>query len=154
MTTTTPSEGQVSDTKQELKPCPFCGCETIKISGSTNKNGNKNRGYAKCMRCYARGPKDFLCAAFPVWNTRSHADSKNVERQRQSTERVQEKYPTVGVSSWWSTEPNVGRVANGIPFRVDRLRGLGNAVVPQQARKAFEELSGLNLYNQPSAKEE
>jgi DNA (cytosine-5)-methyltransferase 1 len=33
----------------------------------------------------------------------------------------------------WATEPNVGRVANGIPFRVDRLKCLGNAVVPQQA---------------------
>ena len=34
---------------------------------------------------------------------------------------------------WWATEPNVGRVANGVPNRVDRLRGLGNAVVPQVA---------------------
>jgi len=33
----------------------------------------------------------------------------------------------------WATEPDVGRVANGIPRRVDRLRGLGNAVVPQVA---------------------
>lgn len=32
---------------------------------------------------------------------------------------------------WWSVEPDVGRVANGIPNRVDRLRTLGNAVVPQ-----------------------
>ena len=33
----------------------------------------------------------------------------------------------------WETEPDVGRVAHGIPARVDRLRGLGNAVVPQVA---------------------
>ena len=33
--------------------------------------------------------------------------------------------------SWWETEPNVDRVAHGIPNRLDRLRGLGNAVVPQ-----------------------
>jgi len=31
----------------------------------------------------------------------------------------------------WSVEPDVGRVANGVPQRVDRLKGLGNAVVPQ-----------------------
>ena len=34
---------------------------------------------------------------------------------------------------WWEAEPDVGRVAHGIPSRVDRLRGLGNAVVPQVA---------------------
>jgi DNA (cytosine-5)-methyltransferase 1 len=31
----------------------------------------------------------------------------------------------------WSPEPRVGRVANGVPNRVDRIKGLGNAVVPQ-----------------------
>jgi DNA (cytosine-5)-methyltransferase 1 len=33
----------------------------------------------------------------------------------------------------WSVEPDVGRVAHGVPLRVDRLRGLGNAIVPQCA---------------------
>ena len=33
----------------------------------------------------------------------------------------------------WAVEPNVGRVAHGVPHRVDRLRGLGNAIVPQVA---------------------
>jgi DNA (cytosine-5)-methyltransferase 1 len=33
----------------------------------------------------------------------------------------------------WAVEPSVGRVANGIPSRVDRLRALGNAIVPQCA---------------------
>ena len=32
---------------------------------------------------------------------------------------------------WWDVEPDVGRVAHGVPARVDRLRSLGNAVVPQ-----------------------
>ena len=31
----------------------------------------------------------------------------------------------------WPTEPDVGRVANGVPRRLDRIRALGNAVVPQ-----------------------
>lgn len=34
---------------------------------------------------------------------------------------------------WWQVEPDLGRVAYGVPSRVDRLRGLGNAVVPQVA---------------------
>ena len=34
-------------------------------------------------------------------------------------------------NDWWKVEPDVGRVAHGISSRVDRLRGLGNAVVPQ-----------------------
>ena len=40
-------------------------------------------------------------------------------------------------SRWkgWDVEPNVGRVANGVPNRVDRLKTLGNAVVPQVAYK-------------------
>ena len=37
------------------------------------------------------------------------------------------------VGDWWETEPDVGRVANGVSNRVDKLRGLGNAVVPQVA---------------------
>ena len=35
----------------------------------------------------------------------------------------------------WPTEPDVGRVANGVPKRVDRLKGLGNAIVPQLAMR-------------------
>lgn len=35
------------------------------------------------------------------------------------------------VASVWAVEPDVGRVANGVPNRVDRLKQLGNAVVPQ-----------------------
>ena len=31
----------------------------------------------------------------------------------------------------WATEPDLGRVANGVPARSHRLKALGNAVVPQ-----------------------
>ena len=51
---------------------------------------------------------------------------------------------------WWAAEPNVGRVANGVPRRVDRLRALGNAVVPQQAYPLFKAIADLEGLNVPS----
>jgi len=49
-----------------------------------------------------------------------------------------------GASDHWCIEPDVGRVADGIPARVDRLRALGNAVVPQVV-----ELIGRAIINAP-----
>ena len=42
-----------------------------------------------------------------------------------------------GLRQAWATEPGMGRVADGVPDRAHRLRALGNAVVPPQARAAF-----------------
>ncbi|WP_294856402.1 DNA cytosine methyltransferase [uncultured Oscillibacter sp.] len=47
-------------------------------------------------------------------------------------------------SNWWATEPDVGRVAHGIPSRVDRLKCLGNAVVPQQAYPIFRAIAEVS----------
>lgn len=50
----------------------------------------------------------------------------------------------------WTPEPAVGRVANGIPNRVDRLRGLGNAIVPQVAAVILDAIRETDQYfNQP-----
>lgn len=42
----------------------------------------------------------------------------------------------------WPAEPCVGRVANGVASRVDRLKALGNGQVPRVAAAAFNLLSG------------
>jgi len=42
----------------------------------------------------------------------------------------------------WPAEPNVGRVADGVASRVDKLRCLGNGQVPRVAAAAFEILMG------------
>lgn len=42
---------------------------------------------------------------------------------------------------WWAVEPDVGRVANGVPARVDRLKCLGNAVVPKQFYPIFKAIA-------------
>jgi DNA (cytosine-5)-methyltransferase 1 len=66
-------------------------------------------------------------------------------------ERNEEVFYVAGCG-WWASEPDVGRVANGVPSRVDRLRALGNAVVPQipeiigRAILEAEAMSGANSY--------
>ena len=44
-------------------------------------------------------------------------------------------------SEFWATEPNVGRVANGVASRVDRLKAIGNGQVPLCAATAWETLT-------------
>ena len=44
--------------------------------------------------------------------------------------------------SWWASEPDVGRVANRVAARVDRLKAVGNGQVPIVAATAFRILSG------------
>ncbi len=45
--------------------------------------------------------------------------------------------------NWWTTEPELGRVAYGIPHRVDRLKSLGNAIVPQVAYEILKRIVEL-----------
>jgi len=68
------------------------------------------------------------CSARPK-DVQGSQKGGELDRQRTSTD-----------SGWWNIEPDVGRVAHGVPKRVDRIGCLGNAVVPQQAALAFQML--------------
>ena len=67
---------------------------------------------------------------------REFQPSKEKSGQERST-----RIETRGINSyesdrnWWFVEPDVGRVANGIPGRSHRLKGLGNAIVPKIAEQ-------------------
>ena len=60
------------------------------------------------------------------WQSRNQFTS----RFNSSRESSEEGQRTMG-QGWWESEPNMGRVAHGIPKRVDRLKSLGNSLVPQ-----------------------
>ena len=47
----------------------------------------------------------------------------------------------IGAGEWWQSEPNVGRVADGVAARVDRLKAIGNGQVPLCAATAWRILS-------------
>jgi DNA (cytosine-5)-methyltransferase 1 len=48
-----------------------------------------------------------------------------------------------GGGEWWQVEPNVGRVADGVAARVDRLKAIGNGQVPLCAATAWRILNDL-----------
>jgi DNA (cytosine-5)-methyltransferase 1 len=61
-----------------------------------------------------------------------YPDGSGHERQRRSFTMFPEQFASERYS-WWKAEPGICRVHDGIPNRVDRLRSLGNAVVPEVA---------------------
>jgi DNA (cytosine-5)-methyltransferase 1 len=76
-----------------------------------------------------------------VANTESEQSHSNDNGQEQREISQQEQIELGGRSGgtlWpsnWEFEPDVGRVAHGIPGRVHRLKGLGNSIVPQIAEE-------------------
>ena len=58
--------------------------------------------------------------------------------QSQYNDRGSQSY---GSRQWWEVEPNVGRVANGVAARVDRLKAIGNGQVPLCAATAWRLLT-------------
>ena len=56
--------------------------------------------------------------------------------QRSTSQRTVSVQP-----SWWDIEPDVGRVANGVAARVDRLKAIGNGQVPAVAATAWRLLA-------------
>lgn len=65
-------------------------------------------------------------------------------RLRMPTDRGVVERPLHGKGAW-STSPGIFRVATRVPGRVDRLRGLGNAVVPQVAEWVGRRIMGVKV---------
>jgi hypothetical protein len=65
----------------------------------------------------------------------------NDQRKLQPKGFIENERRWIGDSSWWSTEPALGRVADGVAARVDRLKAIGNGQVPLCAATAWRILS-------------
>ena len=60
-------------------------------------------------------------------------------RSREGSNKIQDLFGNT--KEWWAIEPDVGRVANGVAARVDRLKAIGNGQVPLCAATAWRILS-------------
>lgn len=79
------------------------------------------------------------------WETNNLPSEVTEARERNRKPGSTDSFPTR-----WSAEPRVGRVAHGIPDRVDRIGSLGNAVVPQQAFPIFSAIMEIERVNNPT----
>lgn len=56
---------EIEQLEDQLKPCPFCGCESVKL------RNDERFWWAECVGCTARGPLAYnLRIATSAWNRR------------------------------------------------------------------------------------
>lgn len=108
-------------------------------------NGRRRESWEQAGQAARHG----LSACATGFNASSMADASKPglspsERQAVFGNGRREERRTTTECGWWSVEPAVGRVAHGIPSRVDRLKGLGNAVVPQVAELVARRVIAIN----------
>lgn len=73
-----------------------------------------------------------------------HAGHDRSEKGRQEPERSVGETSLFGgpdLVRWWDAEPDVGRVADGVASRVDRIKAIGNGQVPLVAATAWRVLT-------------
>lgn len=119
----------------------FCEVLANAQSGTRNVGASQETREYPEERCREIG----RCYSFTdaTHSQRRRLQSRLQQCARQTAELVaQDRWSYRGYQPWgnWEVEPRVGRLANGLPSGVvrDRLRALGNAIVPQVAYPIFQ----------------
>ncbi len=107
------------------------------IRGEANQVSDRGDTRLELERC---GQRQFSGGSEQnVADTQSEQSTPDDNGGEQGAVSEPQQVQPRGSDSWggrgcnWEIEPDVGRVAHGIPRRVDRLKGLGNAIVPRIA---------------------
>ena len=128
-----PQDGEARTDNIESGSEDVADTKSERLEGRNNGQGRERE---KGMRLLSTGSSES-----------ENVDDSSQQRLDGSRNPGERGWPEYTDSGWWSGEPDVGRVAHGVPSRVDRLKGLGNAVVPQVAEwigKRIMEFDGHN----------
>lgn len=77
---------------------------------------------------------------FAAWQSGASVPNATRERIDRSGNGGARWRPEFTNGDWWSVEPDVGRLADGVSDRVGKLRCLGNAIVPQVAYQIIKRM--------------
>jgi len=100
-------------------------------------NGNR-RGQQQPQSIEEKNQSISDTASIGLQGQRKHEQPVNTT-QGKNRQTVELEYGST--SDFWSTEPNVGRVVDGLAFRMDRLKAIGNGQVPLCAATAWRLLN-------------
>ena len=88
--------------------------------------------------------KSNVCHSYSKSSEQANKEAEsNTPEQKTRRRYSREPWPFASIDDWQETLSEMDKCSDGISFGVDRVRALGNSVVPQQAKKAFEILMGL-----------
>lgn len=162
------TKGRLPIRKKTEQPGFISGCEDVQHTNGTGRKEQHTpeepdqQGFPG-RRCHTRNICNTTGEGLP------YRSGKSMERQEQEQKSERPMRRTVepilggvadGISDWmdrdldflinhyWDDEPDIPRIATGIEHRVDRLKCLGNAVVPQQFYPIFKAIAEVeNLYH-------
>ena len=136
---------------QELRPTWVVG-ENVKGHIARGLDGViddlEADGYAWrafCIPAISVAAHHFRERVFVVAHAKRLRGLSQIECQEAHQAHARRPASGTGGSVGWETEPAVGRVADGVPGQLDRLRALGNAVVPRQAYPIFAAIAQTNI---------
>jgi DNA (cytosine-5)-methyltransferase 1 len=109
-----------SDSHQQTQRRQCSNVKEESYVGRTFEGRGRTNDRERCVRTTRQSSK----------NNMVYSDSERLEKWESIGENFSQEYQTLVGADWWSIEPDVGRVANGVPKRVDRLKSLGNSLVP------------------------
>jgi len=104
-------------------------------------NGSNDNSRVSLERKKKSEPGD-NCGSQELANSTSLRQSRQRQHEQCSSSKTNSYRQanitkSIGFSDFWATEPNVGRVADGVAARVDRLKAIGNGQVPLCAATAW-----------------
>jgi len=122
-----------TDTSEITRPS-----ERAETMADTYNNGSRKEKRNETIESSYKQKTGYLSEMVTMWPTPTQGMRKQEQCRPKS---IQEEGNELECSSsqsggnFWDIEPDVGRVVNGLPGRVHRLKGLGNAIVPQIAEE-------------------